>query len=27
MEAAGFTDVRWAPLTGGIAHVFEGTRR
>ena len=26
MEAAGFTDVRWAPLTGGIAHVFEGTR-
>jgi demethylmenaquinone methyltransferase / 2-methoxy-6-polyprenyl-1,4-benzoquinol methylase len=27
MEAAGFEDVRWAPLTGGIAHVFEGTRR
>ena len=27
LEAAGFADVRWAPLTGGIAHVFEGTRR
>jgi demethylmenaquinone methyltransferase/2-methoxy-6-polyprenyl-1,4-benzoquinol methylase len=27
MEAAGFTAVRWQPLTGGIAHVFEGTRR
>jgi demethylmenaquinone methyltransferase/2-methoxy-6-polyprenyl-1,4-benzoquinol methylase len=27
MEAAGFTAVRWEPLTGGIAHVFEGTRR
>jgi len=26
MEAAGFTAVRWQPLTGGIAHVFEGTR-
>jgi demethylmenaquinone methyltransferase/2-methoxy-6-polyprenyl-1,4-benzoquinol methylase len=26
LEAAGFTSVRWAPLTGGIAHVFEGTR-
>jgi len=27
LETAGFTDVRWAPLTGGIAHVFEATRR
>jgi demethylmenaquinone methyltransferase/2-methoxy-6-polyprenyl-1,4-benzoquinol methylase len=27
MEAAGFTGVRWQALTGGIAHVFEGTRR
>lgn len=27
LEAAGFADVRWNPLTGGIAHVFEGTRR
>jgi demethylmenaquinone methyltransferase/2-methoxy-6-polyprenyl-1,4-benzoquinol methylase len=26
MQAAGFTAVRWQPLTGGIAHVFEGTR-
>jgi demethylmenaquinone methyltransferase / 2-methoxy-6-polyprenyl-1,4-benzoquinol methylase len=27
MEAAGFADVRWEALTGGIAHVFRGDRR
>lgn len=26
MEAAGFTGVRWRPLTGGVAHVFQGDR-
>jgi demethylmenaquinone methyltransferase/2-methoxy-6-polyprenyl-1,4-benzoquinol methylase len=26
MEGAGFTAVRWRPLTGGIAHVFQGDR-
>jgi demethylmenaquinone methyltransferase / 2-methoxy-6-polyprenyl-1,4-benzoquinol methylase len=26
MERAGFVRVRWQPLTGGIAHVFEGER-
>jgi demethylmenaquinone methyltransferase/2-methoxy-6-polyprenyl-1,4-benzoquinol methylase len=27
MERAGFVSVRWRPLTGGIAHLFEGARR
>jgi demethylmenaquinone methyltransferase/2-methoxy-6-polyprenyl-1,4-benzoquinol methylase len=27
LEQAGFFEVRWQPLTGGIAHVFEGERR
>ncbi|HUG54780.1 MAG TPA: class I SAM-dependent methyltransferase [Vicinamibacteria bacterium] len=27
MEAAGFTAVRWQPLTGGIAHLVQGDRR
>ena len=27
LERAGFFKVRWQPLTGGIAHVFEGERR
>jgi demethylmenaquinone methyltransferase/2-methoxy-6-polyprenyl-1,4-benzoquinol methylase len=27
IEQAGFSKVRWHPLTGGIAHVFEGERR
>jgi demethylmenaquinone methyltransferase / 2-methoxy-6-polyprenyl-1,4-benzoquinol methylase len=26
MEQAGFAGVRWRPLTGGIAHLFEGDR-
>jgi demethylmenaquinone methyltransferase/2-methoxy-6-polyprenyl-1,4-benzoquinol methylase len=26
MEGAGFTDVRWQPLTGGVAHVHQGDR-
>jgi len=26
MERAGFTAVRWRPLTGGVAHVFQGDR-
>src|SRR5262249_50575083 len=26
MEGAGFTSVRWRPLTGGVAHVFQGDR-
>jgi demethylmenaquinone methyltransferase/2-methoxy-6-polyprenyl-1,4-benzoquinol methylase len=27
MEEAGFIDVRFCPLTGGIAHLFQGERR
>lgn len=27
IEEAGFDSVRWQPLTGGIAHVFQGDRR
>jgi demethylmenaquinone methyltransferase/2-methoxy-6-polyprenyl-1,4-benzoquinol methylase len=27
LEKAGFSKVRWQPLTGGIAHVWEGERR
>jgi demethylmenaquinone methyltransferase/2-methoxy-6-polyprenyl-1,4-benzoquinol methylase len=26
MEGAGFSGVQWRPLTGGIAHVFQGER-
>jgi demethylmenaquinone methyltransferase/2-methoxy-6-polyprenyl-1,4-benzoquinol methylase len=26
MQRAGFTAVRWQPLTGGVAHVFQGDR-
>jgi demethylmenaquinone methyltransferase/2-methoxy-6-polyprenyl-1,4-benzoquinol methylase len=26
MEAAGFAAVKWRPLTGGVAHVFQGDR-
>jgi demethylmenaquinone methyltransferase/2-methoxy-6-polyprenyl-1,4-benzoquinol methylase len=26
MEAAGFAGVKWRPLTGGVAHVFQGDR-
>ncbi len=26
MQQAGFADVRWRPLTGGVAHLFQGDR-